>query len=366
MRKSTFAAIAAAVAYAQPASAELSLYGSLSMSWQQVDSSQAAGDRNAASNEQGMRFGSQVQDGQSADNNGSYFGVKGVLGTLSFVFETGADTDSRNGAAHGLASTRAAFIQYSGAVGSVRFGRITSAYASIMKRIDPFYDTSAANFIGGFSPEGASYGMSNLANGWTSDSLEYGTPYWNGLSLVTGIYTQELNDEDHDYYIGLAIKNGPFDLLLGQLQIGAGNADGVVAGSGSVVDTSSHLALGLNWEAIAIGLSYELIALRNVNDKRQYSQVSFRAFPNAPMGIDVAGGLVDQGAGEGIGGSIGIRGTIGALSKWRLIYSFADLANDSRNETLSLQFRVSFDATVAQLSDASSTPLKPDGEAELP
>lgn len=351
MRRIYIAAVAASLAWVAPAHASLSIYGSIAGSFAHVNSSQAAGDRNASTTEQGARFGSQVQDGQSFDNNATFFGLTGNLDGVSFRFESSADLDKTNGAANGLAATRNAYIQFEGRGGTLRIGRTRSAYARTLVQVDAFYDTSSTNFVGGFSGEGATYGMSNLANGWTDNALDYVSPKWHGLALHAAGYAQELNDEDHDYYLGLSFGSDHTTFQAGHAFIGAQNADAVIAGAETVADSATHATLLLEWDSVKVGASYEFLKLRAIADDRQYAQLSVSLYPNRKLSFDIAGGVVSQGPGEGIGGSVGIRGKIGPLASWRLLHSYSDLENDAESQITSFQFKINFDVDVGELAD---------------
>lgn len=344
--KLTGALVLASLAAPLSAQAEGKIYGVFNISANQVDSTQAAADRNAAGTEQGQRFGSQVQDGQSADNNGSRLGFQGEQGQFFFAIELGLGTvdndEGRGDRFVGLGSTRHAFVGFNSGVGTFTFGRVNTAYKLAGQRLDPFYDTSAANFVGGFAPEGGSYGLSNLVNGWTDNSVTYLSPEVAGLSVNAGVHLQEQNDEDHDYSVGIDYRLGSLTAGVQYLTIGADLANGVIAGAGQVVDTSTQVTAHYEGEGWTVGASYELVDLRQIDDERGYAFLS-GTFDLGDITLAATVGQVDEGAGEGEGATLGA--FVNLIEDFQLygLYSYADLENDTENNTVSFGVRYAFE-----------------------
>lgn len=339
----TGALVLAALAAPLSAQAEGKIYGVFHVSANQIESDQAAADRTAATSEQGARFGSQVQDGQSADNNASRLGFQGEKGQFFFAVELGLDVDSDAGGANGLGNTRHAFVGFNSSVGTFTFGRVNTAYKLAAQRIDPFYDTSAANYVGGFSPEGASYGLSNLANGWTDNTIAYLSPEAGGLTINAGIHLQEANDEDHDFSIGLDYRLGDLNVGLQYLAVGADNTAGVVAGAGTVVDTAGQITASWAGKGWSVGGSYELVELKTSNDERAYAFLSGTFDLNENLTIAATVGSVDQGGGEGEGATLGA--FVKLIEDFQLygLYSYASLDNDTENNTISFGVKYGFE-----------------------
>lgn len=321
----TGALVLAALAAPMAAQAEGKIYGVFHVSANQIESDQAAADRNAATNEQGARFGSQVQDGQSADNNASRLGFQGEKGQFFFAVELALDTDQSGGSADGLGATRHAFVGFNSSYGTFTFGRVNTAYKLAGQRVDPFYDTSAANFIGGFSQEGGSYGLSNLVNGWTDNTIQYLTPEVGGLTINAGVHMQEANDEDHDYSIGLDYRLGDLTAGFQYLTVGADTVPGAIAGSGTVVDTSMQVTAHYAGKGWTVGGSYELVDLRNVNDERGYAMVAGTFDMGEDLTLAASVGQVDQGAGEGFGANLGAYVNLMEDFQIYALYSYVDL-----------------------------------------
>ena len=351
----------AALAAPHAAFAEGKLYGVFHMSANQVEAEQAAANRNTApdSSPQTQRFGSQVQDGQSVDNNASLIGLQGEKGQFFCAVELGLDIDSDvDSAADGLGFTRHAFVGFNSSVGTFSFGRVNTAYKLAGKRVDPFYDTSAANFVGGFSPEGATYGLSNLINGWTDNTIAYLSPEIEGLGLTfnAGVHLQEVDDADHDLTAGLDWRLGDLTVGLQYIMTGREAEDagvqGVVAGSGRVVDTAGQVTAHYAGKGWSVGASYELVELLTTDDERGYAYVSGTFDIAEDLTLAASVGQVDQGAGEGFGANLGL--FVDLMEDFQLyaLYSFADLdaatlsdasIEDAENNTASFGVRYGFE-----------------------
>ncbi|MEN8720389.1 MAG: porin [Oceanococcaceae bacterium] len=328
----TGAFVLAALTAPLAAQAEGKIYGVFHATANQVESDIANANRTAdGASAQTARFGSQVQDGQSADNNASRIGIQGEKGQFFFAVELGLDIDSDADGANGLASTRHAFVGFNSSYGTFTFGRVNTAYKLAAQRLDPFYDTSAANFVGGFSPEGATYGLSNLVNGWTDNTIAYLSPEVGGLTVNAGIHLQEADDADHDYSIGLDYRLGDITVGLQFLDIGrsagefANGVTGVVAGSEGVVDTAGQINAHYAGDGWTVGASYEYVELLTIDDERGYAYLAGTYDLGENLTLAASAGQVDQGAGEGFGGTIGA--FVNLMPEFQIygLYSYTDL-----------------------------------------
>lgn len=322
----TGAFVLAAIAAPLAAQAEGKIYGQFNISVNEVDGvfNSVSGNDFADPNTQA------AQDGQSGDNNASRLGFQGENGQFFYAVELGLDVDD---AAGGLAHTRHAFVGFNSSVGTFTFGRTNTAYKLAAQRLDPFYDTSAVNFQGIASNQGGGYGLSNLANGWTNNSIAYISPEIGGLTVNAGIYLQEQSDESHDYGIGLDYRLGDLSLGVQYLTVGADNVDGVVAGSGQIVDTALQGTVSYSTERFSVGLSAEQVELRGSGDDRIYLFLGGEFALNEHLTLAASVGDVDQGAGEGMGFTVGAY--LDLIENFTLygLYSQSDLDNAPASET---------------------------------
>ena len=241
------------------------------------------------------------QDGQSADNNGSRLGFQGENGQFFYAVELGLSVDDE---ANGLGTTRHAFVGFNSSVGTFTFGRTNTAYKLAAQRLDPFYDTSAVNYKGVAQNEGASYGLSRLADGWTNNSIAYISPEIAGLTVNAGVYLQEESDEDHDYAVGVDYRLGDLGVGVQYLSIGADTENGVIAGSTNVVDSAIQATVSYDTKLFSVGLSYEMVDLRT-GGERDYGFLSGSFKLNEFTTLAATYGIVDQGPGEGDAFTVG-------------------------------------------------------------
>lgn len=148
-------------------------------------------------------------------NNASRLGVRGDVSgeTISAFFhlETGVSVDSDT---EGRGFTqRFLYGGLRGDFGTVTVGRHTTAYKAAGLEIDPFYDTSAISTTGGVPATGlfagATFGLSNLTNGFADRAVSYASPDVLGFTGNGVVYLDP--DADHDYGFGLRYQRHGFD-----------------------------------------------------------------------------------------------------------------------------------------------------------
>ncbi|MEX2571108.1 MAG: porin [Gemmatimonadota bacterium] len=142
-------------------------------------------------------------------NNASRLGVRGSVEggglTARMDLQTGVDVD---GGADGAFTQRYYFVELSGGFGAVAVGRRSTTYKMAGLRLDPFYDTSTISVAGtvpaGGLFAGASFGLSNLTNGFADATVEYTTPQVGGLSVNAAAQVDPASD--HDLSAGLVFR----------------------------------------------------------------------------------------------------------------------------------------------------------------
>lgn len=151
-------------------------------------------------------------------NNASRLGVRGeVSGEAVTAFlhvETGISVDSDP---DGRGFTQRFFYGgLRGDFGALTVGRHTTAYKAAGLRGDSFYDTSAIS-AGGGTPTtgvfaGATFGLSNLTNGFANRALSYTSPDVSGFTGNAAMYLDP--DSDHDVGLGLRYQRYGVDVGL--------------------------------------------------------------------------------------------------------------------------------------------------------
>ncbi len=222
------------------------------------------------------------------ENNASNFRLTAAaqeIGIRAFIaYERGADNDA-NASGVGTEAVREFFGGFSGMDGTLIYGRKGTDYKLSGERLDPFYNTSVAGFNGVSagniindnlpSAEGASYGLSNFTNGFTSNTISYRSPALWGLSGNAAVY---VNDNDSstndqaDYALGLGFVNSAWLGLDAGVQVLSINGNVVTNAPGSGEAYRVHGSIGQNlW---ALGASLELVDVEAEQDARKYAFVS--------------------------------------------------------------------------------------------
>lgn len=171
------------------------LYGNLRYSYNRAD---AGGDARWAS-----------------ANNASRLGVRGEVAgeavSAFFHLETGVSVDS-DPEGRGL-TQRFFYGGLRGDFGTVTVGRHTTAYKAAGLGADPFYDTSTISAAGGVPATGvfagATFGLSNLTNGFADRAVTYTSPELAGLTGNAAMYLDP--DSNHDYGLGLRYQRHGID-----------------------------------------------------------------------------------------------------------------------------------------------------------
>lgn len=316
------AATAIACAIPMAASANTTLYGTLSYSLNQVDED----------------LGDAGKDGLRGEDNVSLIGVKGSYGDAIKAFfhlQTGAPADGNEGRAF---NQRFYFGGLSGSFGKVAYGRMTNAYKFAGFKLDPFYNLSHINANGSFASGGATYGLSPATNGFTDNSLQYVTPSFWGIKLTGGFYVDDGNDDKHSYIIGGEYNN-------------AGIKAGVTyAKNGDVAAESTLPGLARDGDAVRIyggytadnwlaGISYEKadIPVGTTKEEADYLYLT-GTYKVKSWKTDLVAsyGNVSDGPAKGNGFILGPFYHITEKTRVYLTYSFADLDNDTKPSVLSL------------------------------
>lgn len=214
------------------------------------------------------------------ENNASNFRISASAqegGITAFMaYERGASND-RTADEGNIEDVREFFGGLSGSLGTILYGRKATDYRIVGERLDPFFNTSVAGWNGGFASEGASYGLSNLTNGFTSNTIAIRSPVAGGFSGNLAAYINEADSNDGtgdkaDYGAGVSYANSNWlglDVGLQVLDLSNSVAPRPVTNSpGEGNAYRLHASLGQKlWSA---GLSYELVDVKAEADARQY------------------------------------------------------------------------------------------------
>lgn len=188
----------------------------------------------------------------------------------------------------GIDALRQAYVGLNSGLGTVVVGKKASDFRLSGEALDPFYDTSITGFNGFESREGAGYGLSNLTNGFSHNTVAYASPeLFGGLRLNAAVYVsgEEAPNDELDYGAGAEYATAGFgddhQLKAGvqylkienpaSFVVGSPARNGLltVAGSPGVSDNyrlyGSYTAGALN-----LGASYESIDVAAEPEARAY------------------------------------------------------------------------------------------------
>lgn len=195
-------------------------------------------------------------------NNASRLGVRGEVsggGVTAFAdLQTGVNIDAEGGGAftqrYYLAGVRSSF-------GTLTLGRHSTAYKMAGLRLDPFYDTSTLSAGGGVPVTGlfagASFGLSNLTNGWAERTVAYTSPAFRGITANAAAYLD--TDSDHDYGLGLGYRAHGFDAGVQYHDAGGGRTWPPTADIDHALRGHAEYSRGDVW---SLGASYERLEAR--------------------------------------------------------------------------------------------------------
>lgn len=218
-------------------------------------------------------------DDSNAHSNGSYAGISLSATQADYraflVYQYGFERFNESIAnAPAGDREREFFGGLSTPYGTLGYGRQESFYRKTGREVDPFHDSSVVGFNGAFAAEGASYGLSNLSNGFNEETLAYASPSFGGLSLRASYFMDAAGDADEDYGLGLryAPEDSPLSAGVEYLDSRGGDA---VFGVGKRVAYDAVRAYGsYRWNAVGVGASFEQVDVDNEAEPRKYAILS--------------------------------------------------------------------------------------------
>lgn len=262
-------------------------------------------------------IGSQFTD-VDAENNGSNFRITAAAqegGVRAFIaYERGASNDRNEQQGTGIEDVREFFGGVSGRIGTALYGRKATDYRLSGERLDPFYNTSVAFGYGaigtgGFASEGASYGLSNLTNGYTSNTIALRSPVWAGVTLNGAAYINENRSnqgvgDEPDFGAGVGYTNSGWLGLDVGLQ--ALDLNGNVVANAPGQSSAYRLHASVGEKLWAAGLSLELVDVGAEANPRQYAFASgsYQLLEDLRLALTV--GSIADSPFDGTGTTVGV------------------------------------------------------------
>jgi predicted porin len=285
-----------------------------------------------------------------AENNGSNFRISAAAqerGIQAFIaYERGASNDQTN-----VEDVREFFGGISGSLGTVLYGRKATDYRISGQRLDPFFNTSVAfgyNAVGngGFASEGASYGLSNLTNGFTSNTIALRSPNWGGFTVNAAGYINENRSnvgvgDEPDYALGVGYANGEWLGL--DVGVQALDLNGNVVTNAPGESTAYRLHASVGQKLWAAGLSLEVVDVQSEPDPRQYAfaSASYQVLEDLRLALAL-GSVSDSPGFDGTGATFGafydLTRNLGTYAALR----YVDLDNGTENKTTTVACGVKF------------------------
>ena len=227
------------------------------------------------------------EDQFEGTNNASRLSLQGSVkndyARLFGVYDRGLRNDKA-----GIEPERQIYLGVDTAYGQLLAGKKASEYRLSGERLDPFYDTSVAGFNGRAQSEGASYGLSNLTNGYSRNMIGYSTPrLYDQLQLNAAVF---LNDKDApndemDYSAGgsltvpglvegtQATVGAQYLKIENVAAFAAGNPgrnELLAVGGSPGVSTSYRAYAAYSAPKYSLGLSYENVDVASEPNARHY------------------------------------------------------------------------------------------------
>lgn len=257
-------------------------------------------------------------DNTNLHNNASRIGIEATASTGGYTgfarYERGMDMYNPNSdfSAGGGESFADDFVRqfYAGLAtpyGRATVGRLRAAYARAGQRVDPFYDTSVAGFTGvagSFGGQGANYGVSNLANGFSDRVLELQSADYDGLQASATVYFDRSGNNDNDYGVGISyarelIQDQPFEVSLQYLEIRNEEISGIPFNSDASVGGSPGKSRNIRASGVydlgfvALGANFERVDVDRERRARYYYQGSGTVPLNEQLSIAASVAYLD-------------------------------------------------------------------------
>lgn len=270
-------------------------------------------------------------------NNASRLGLRAEVGrrglTVFADLQAGIDVGPDDA---GAFTPRYYFAGVRGGFGSVTVGSHSTAYKMAGLRLDPFYDTSTLSAGGGVPSTGlfagASFGLSNLTNGWTQRTLAYSSPTFRGLTLNAATYLD--TESDHDFGFGLGYQEHGFQGGLQYYGVGGGRTWAQAAGVEDAVRAHASYRGG-RW---SVGASFEHVeAESGPAQEFLFAAATVEATPQLTLAAGV--GHVGEGAiqpTEGTGLHAGVFYALHPQAQVHALYSRLDPASGPDRGNLAL------------------------------
>jgi predicted porin len=256
------AAVATAIAVPMAASADVTVYGKLHYSIDNIDYDSGVSGAIPGTGNDSLDAG---YDGWGVNSHASRFGIKGSedLGNgLSAVFQMEFQIDGDDLGA--VSNNRNTYVALAGNFGVAGIGQVDTPFKSSTASLELFGDSTG------------DYNQLYFDDIRTRDAVFYMSPNWNGLSFVAAAVLPSTSldaDGVEATSLSATYSNGPFFATLAFEGISGEYVDDLYAGAGiagTVTDDMNYdkwrLGLGYTANGLHVGLIYEDRDIDHVGD----------------------------------------------------------------------------------------------------
>lgn len=281
-----------------------------------------------------------------AVNNASRLGVRGDVSGRSLTAFFDLQTGINIGAVGGAFTQRYYFAGVRGSFGAITVGRHSTAYKMAGLRLDSFYDTSTLS-AGGGTPStglfaGASFGLSNLTNGWANRTVAYTSPSIRGITANAAAYVD--TDSDHHYGLGLGYRDHGIDAGLQYYDAGGEPVWAQTAGINHALRLHAAYTRSDAWSA---GASYERLEAAAGPAQSFFYVAATLTVMRRVLIAGAVGHVEDTGAVQAVTGTAyhaGVFYTLLQRVRLHALYSHLDADSQPRRNDVALGLTVDFSA----------------------
>jgi len=196
-------------------------------------------------------------DNLAMNSRTSAIGVKGKedLGggmTALFKLEFQVDPDERNK----TITDRDQWVGLKGAMGTVKFGTMSSNYKQMGGKIDPMYRT-ALEGRGFMGTQSGLHGGASENGGRSTNTIQYSSPKMGGMNVVFN-YTISGSD-DETMGLGVRYKTKQILAYVDYIDVQAANGGNISLPAGSDSEAAFKIGGSYKMNAMTFGLQYESV-----------------------------------------------------------------------------------------------------------
>jgi len=197
-------------------------------------------------------------DGPQMNSNTSAIGVKGkedLGGGMSALFKAEFQFDTTE-VSSGALKNRDQWVGLKGAMGTVKFGTMSSNYKMMGGKIDPMYRTRLEG-RGFMNMQSGLHGGASENGGRMENALQYVSPKMGGMNVVFNYSFSGNTDETMG--LGVHYKTKQIIAFVDYLDVQAVNGGNISLPAGSTSEAAFKIGGSYKMDAMTFGLQYESV-----------------------------------------------------------------------------------------------------------